>query len=100
MFPMLRTTLLLLAAVLLMLCISSCEPDTVPFLTYCSIQGDGTLFDKDDNSLAVGSWGRAFYLSDDTVFYLGSSLVDESDYNQISILLRLSWQSPTNAIWQ
>lgn len=75
MFPMLRTTLLLLAAVLLMLCISSCEPDTVPFLTYCSIQGDGTLFDKDDNSLAVGSWSRAFYLSDDTVFYLGSSLV-------------------------
>lgn len=72
---MLRIILISLAATLLMLCISSCKPDTVPYQTYCSIQGDGTLFDKEDNSLRISSFGRAFYLTDSQVLYLGESLV-------------------------
>lgn len=67
--------LTLLVATLLMLSLSSCDPDTVPFETFCSIHGDGTQFVKGDNSLDIYNWGRAFYLSDNQVLYLGNSLV-------------------------
>jgi hypothetical protein len=66
--------LILLVATLLMLCLSSCDPDTVPFETFCSIQGDGTQFVKSDYGLDIYNRGRAFYLSDNQVFYLGGTL--------------------------
>ena len=72
---MLRIMLILLVATLLMLCLSSCDPDTVPFETFCSIQGDGTQFVKSDYGLDIYNRGRAFYLSDNQVFYLGGTLL-------------------------
>ena len=71
---MLRIILLVVASALLMICLSGCDPDTVPFLTFCRINGDGTQFVKSDNSLDTIHLGRAFYLSDSQVLYLGNSL--------------------------
>ncbi len=72
---MIRTVLSLLVSTLLLLCLSSCDPDTVPFLTICSLRGDGTQFVKSDHQFGVDYWGRPFYLSDEQVLHLGNSLV-------------------------
>ncbi len=74
---MVRISLILLF--LLMLVISGCDDMYPgPNLTYGSLWLDGQSQVKTDNSLMVGSWGKAFYVSDLYVFHLGNKLVRRS----------------------
>jgi len=74
-----RPALILLAAGMLLLALTGCGDDyPPPYLQYSSIRMDGTGLHQNDTSLMLSEYGKAFYLSDDTVFLLGARLVRRS----------------------
>lgn len=72
---MFRKVIVILLAVLALLCVAACNPDTTPFQVLCSIKGNGTGFQKSDNALRSMGYTRTFYLNDNLVFNMGSTLV-------------------------
>ncbi len=71
---MLRWILILISAALVLLVLCSCDQDTTPIRVSCMLTADGRQFVQNDISMKVLSLGRAFYLSDDLIFHLGSRL--------------------------
>lgn len=72
---MYETMKLAVLVISVLMALPGCKPEAPPSLIYCSINGNGTGFTSYDNSLRVGSLGRAYYIADDLVFHLGTKLV-------------------------
>ena len=70
-----RNVIGMVLAALVLLFVSGCEPDTVPFLVYCSIRGNGTGFTQHDSSLSPYGYSKTYYVSDDLVLQLNDTIV-------------------------
>ncbi len=74
-----RMCVLLSSAIAMLLLLFACGDDTPsPFRVYCRVDGAWSDSAVRDNSLQVGSLGKAFYLTDDMVFHLGEVLTRHS----------------------
>ncbi len=82
-----RTVQIMLIAAFMCLLLCACDPDTIPEKVYCKMAGDGSGFVLNDTSLKVSTLGRAFYVDDDLVFYLGDKLFKSSLNSNLMIQL-------------
>ncbi len=80
-----RMYIMVLLSALVLLGVDSCQDYPPPQRVYCSINADGSGF-KEDYSLQISSLGKAFYMSDSMIFYLGDRLVKRAAGGSITAL--------------